>query len=229
MIAFVQHCWRKIVREVRIKIQKWHAQRRGILFLPPNFVFWNQFGTESIVIDVGCGADPELARFVLENTRAKVVCVDPTRKHSASLEALEKAANGRLRYLPYALAEKNGTLQFHESLENVSGSLFTDHTNVRHDDLRAYDIRAVTLEDLFRELQLGTVDLLKLDLEGAEYALLGAASSEALGRCKQVFVEFHHHCVDRFGPADTAKLVQKIQETGFEVFSLDRHNYLFFQ
>ena len=129
----------------------------------------------------------------------------------------------------YALAEKDGTIQFHESLENVSGSLFADHTNIQHDDVRTYDVRAVTLESLFEELQARTVDLLKLDLEGAEYDLLRVAPSDVLCRCKQVFVEFHHHCVDRFSPVDTKKLVRKFQDTGFQAFSLDRHNYLFFQ
>lgn len=50
-------------------------------------------------------------------------------------------------------------------------------------------VQAITLQDIYNEI--GTdIDLLKLDIEGAEYEIL--ASLEPIP--KQVTVEFHQHC-----------------------------------
>lgn len=69
--------------------------------------------------------------------------------------------------------------------------------------------------------------MLKLDIEGSEYELLENISSNELLPFGQIFVEFHHHAVQRYCEADTICLVNKICGFGFRVFSLDDHNYLF--
>ena len=72
------------------------------------------------------------------------------------------------------------------------------------------------------------VDYLKLDLEGAEYDLLDTVSAEALSPFDQVFVEFHHHCLERYTEKDTKAVVERLIGTGRTAFSLDDHNYLFY-
>ena len=70
---------------------------------------------------------------------------------------------------------------------------------------------------------------MKLDLEGAEYALLDNIHADELSRVKQLFVEFHHHCLPQYKIDDTCRVVAQLEAKGFEAFSLDGHNFLFYR
>jgi hypothetical protein len=78
-------------------------------------------------------------------------------------------------------------------------------------------------------LDLPGADYLKLDLEGAEYSLLESIHPASLRPFRQIFVEFHHHCLSSYGPVDTQRLVDRIIGFGWRAFSFDDHNYLFFR
>jgi methyltransferase FkbM-like protein len=99
--------------------------------------------------------------------------------------------------------------------------------NIVHDQTTKYDVEAVTLGTLLKRVGVETVDILKLDLEGAEYDVLKRITADELRPFKQVFVEFHHHAVGHIRKADTERLVKLISGCGFRAFSLDDHNYLF--
>lgn len=61
----------------------------------------------------------------------------------------------------------------------------------------AVEVPALSLDTLFREEGIDSVDLLKIDVEGAEYAILYAAE-HLLGRVRRIHGEFHD--VDRADP-----------------------------
>jgi FkbM family methyltransferase len=155
--------------------------------------------------------------------------VDPTRKHRAALQTLVQRNTGLFHYLPYAVAATSGTLQFSESDVNVSGSLFDDHVNIRCGSTTTYQIQSVTLRDLVSLIGVERIDFLKLDLEGAEYELVEGANIHDFMAYEQLFIEFHHHAVARFSIADTQKAVQRIVALGYQSFSLDDQNYLFYR
>src|SRR5207237_1029470 len=141
---------------------------------------------------------------------------------------LARTSNGRFTHVPLAVTSKSGVLMFHESRQNESGSVLANHTNVLHDQTDDYEVESVTLSELTRRISPNKVDFLKLDLEGAEYDLLGEATDTDLQAVGQLFVEFHHHCTDHT-IHETESLVRRIASKGFHVFTLDRHNYLFYR
>jgi len=73
-----------------------------------------------------------------------------------------------------------------------------------------------------------TVDLLKVDIEGAECDLLESALSDDLLRCGQITVEFHDFMIAALGPrVEAAKL--RVASAGFHRinFSLNNGDVLF--
>ena len=44
----------------------------------------------------------------------------------------------------------------------------------------------------------------------------------------QVFVEFHHHCIENRSAGETAEIVRSINQLGLTSFTLDDHNVLFY-
>lgn len=225
----VTRATRRLGRELKKHARLRQARREGLAFVEPNFVFRPDFAPQAVAIDAGCSYQADFSVLLMDRYHARAFGVDPTRKHRNALARLEDRYPGRFVHVPCAIAAADGRLTFHESEANESGSLFDDHVNVLRDRITSYDVEAVTLGTLLRRLGVETVDILKLDLEGAEYALLENMTRETLRPFRQVFVEFHHHAVSHFGPADTRRIVDLVSGLGFRSFSVDDHNYLFYR
>lgn len=164
---------------------------------------------------------------MIERYDAKCIAVDPTLKHKSALDHFVQKYKDRFIHVPFAVCADNGVLTFFQSNVNESGSIMTDHVNVVSDDGISYEVRGITPVSLLHYLGLDSADILKLDIEGAEYELLEGIGKRELIPFEQVFVEFHHHAVERYTETDTRKAVEKICGFGFESYSLDDHNYLF--
>jgi len=217
----------RVARDLK-KIQRLRqARREGLHFAEPNFLYCPDLSAESVIIDAGCSYQADFSLYLMEHYGVQAIGVDPTRKHQAALRAIAARHPGRFSHVPWAIAATDGTLTFHESQVNESGSLFADHVNVLRDDTTRYDVEAVSLGTLLARLGLPRVDILKLDLEGAEYDLIERVTAAELEPIRQLFVEFHHHAVRHVGEGDTRRLVERLEGFGFRAFSVDDHNYLF--
>ncbi len=202
---------------------------KGIRYIPPDFIFfiYPEAKKHLTVIDVGCGSVAEFSTNMIERYNAKCYCVDPTLKHKPALSDLARKYGDRFTHIPFAVCANDGMLTFFQSNVNESGSVMTDHINVVHDEGISYEVRGITPISLLNYLELESVDILKLDIEGAEYELLEKLDRKELIPFEQIFIEFHHHAIERYTEKDTLKIVQKICKFGFENYSLNNHNYLF--
>ena len=91
---------RKLTRIWSIRQRMNELQRGGVSFLAPNYLFYDRFDAESVVIDVGCGSEAELALHMVETYGVRAYGIDPTRKHAASLRVVEIQAAGRFTHIP---------------------------------------------------------------------------------------------------------------------------------
>ncbi len=224
----VDRARRRVARIARRPLAAIAMKRLGVEFYPPDYVYFDTFTPTSTVIDVGCGHVAEFSVHLIERYGLRVFGVDPTRKHRPCLQALEARTQGRFRHLALAVARDCGRVQFHESKYNESGSLLKEHANVRRDEIATYDVQVVDLPELVRRVAADRIDLLKLDLEGAEYELLAGITTDALAPFEQLFVEFHHHCTD-YAPHDTRRIVARLRSCGLHAFTRDGDNYLFYR
>jgi FkbM family methyltransferase len=226
-----QHLITRSARYARRKLKKaWRKfcyRNEGLEYASPNYLFNpSLLGTAPVVIDTGCGYEAEFSLFMIANKNARAFAIDPTRKHAPQLEALTVKHPDAFTYFQMALAGRNGTITFHEPVHFESGSIEVDHGNISRDDTNVYQVEAVTPGELMSRLGLHQADMLKLDIEGAEYNLLENVGREELIRFRQLFIEFHHHTIASRTPAHTLALVDKIRGFGFSSYSLDDHNFL---
>jgi FkbM family methyltransferase len=219
----------RIMRELKKFARLRQARREGLAYVTPNFVYRPDLCPESVVIDGGCSYQADFSVYLMRRHGVRAFGVDPTRKHQDALRELERQYSGRFMYVPCAIAAADGELTFNESQTNESGSLLADHINVLQDQTTSYAVKAITLGSLLNRIGVGAVDLLKLDLEGAEYDLFDGMTPEQLRPFKQVFVEFHHHAVSQYRETDSRRIVDRVMGFGFKAFSLDDHNYLFYR
>ena len=228
-MSLIGRATRRMGRELKKYSRLRQAGREGLAFVAPNFVYRPELSEDSVVIDAGCSYEADFSVWLIHRHRVRAFGVDPTRKHRSALQRLEARYPGRFEHVPCAIAATDGVRTFHESRANESGSLLADHVNVIHDETTSYDVETVTLGTLLKRIGVETVDILKLDLEGAEYGLFEGMTAEQLRPFKQLFVEFHHHAVSHSGVADTLRIVELVSGFGFRAFSVDDHNYLFYR
>ncbi|MEK9725700.1 MAG: FkbM family methyltransferase [Rhodospirillaceae bacterium] len=81
-----------------------------------------------------------------------------------------------------------------------------------------------TLDTLLAEIGVDRVDLLKVDIEGAEIAMFDAASDATLQSCAQITVEFHDF-MDPGQAADVARVVRRLEGLGFDTVVFTRRHH----
>jgi FkbM family methyltransferase len=204
------------------------ARKLGIQTYPPDYVYLDRFNEDSRVIDIGCGFKAEFSCHLIDRYHLKSFGVDPTKKHKPLLRKIVEKYNGHFQHVEVAVSKNNAALTFYETQENESGSLLTDHQNIIRDTIVSYQVRSMNIRSLISELGLSHVALLKIDIEGAEYELLESITPEMFQHVDQLFVEFHHHAIKKYTRKDTRRIIGNIKKMGYESYTRDGNNYLFY-
>ena len=190
-------------------------------------------GPQPLLIDCGLGEDISFpVAFLQRFAGAKVIGVDPNPR---SLEYCRARCPAGMEILPNALWTRAGeTLAFHlprsqddlpQGADGVSGSLDPSHEYVAGGER----IETLTgdLDTLLARPGRTDCDVLKLDIEGAEYELLGAlVASGRIRAAHQVLVEFHHGVTGR-ALADTQRIVTQLGAAGLRLIHVEGRNYIF--
>jgi FkbM family methyltransferase len=91
----------------------------------------------------------------------------------------------------------------------------------------ADSFQAITIDSYLKAVGVGRLDLLMLDIEGAEHkALLGAKTflSQAKGEAPNIVFEVHRHYVDWTDGLENTPLVRFLTGLGYQVFALRDFN-----
>lgn len=126
-------------------------------------------------------------------------------------ETVSRNGLDQVRTLQVALGETPGTLPLYVPPD---GSRNYSPTMVPHASATAVDTTVRTLDDCLAEWEVERIDLLKLDVEGFEPAVLrGARRALAEGRIGAVLCEFNDYWLRETG-ASPAALYQMLTTTG---------------
>ncbi|MEM7412600.1 MAG: FkbM family methyltransferase [Myxococcota bacterium] len=119
--------------------------------------------------------------------------------------------------VPEAAGARTGTLRLHLAEGGKLGGRSTQFSNLAPELLDSeVEVPVTTLEALFDEHGIEHCDLLKIDVEGAEYDILGAAPPELLSRVSRIVGEYHD--VDPDDPRTRIGNFRALLETaGFRV------------
>jgi FkbM family methyltransferase len=217
--------WKRLRFEVKRLFGRWEAWRFDLYEWSPNYAVLAGLPRGAIVVDVGVGDTPDFSRELADRLDAQCWIVDPTRKHRDILRRYAEL-DGRFKYLCVGLSAKSGRLEFFESADNVSGSFLATHRNIRGQPSTRYEVLVVSLADLLAEVG-GRIDVLKLDLEGAEFELLSAIDSATIAAIGQIFVEFHDGTVPEFTETDRSRAIHRIENCGFRSIVFNGRDVLF--
>lgn len=206
-----------------------YRKKHLIISIAPCYEIIDSLSSKSIMVDIGLGEDANFSQALIAKYHLTSFGFDPTEKHIFSLRNVAKGSNGHFTFYPKAVAAKRGERVFYESQENTSGSFLKDHTNMMRDRMRSYTIEAISIEDIFSLISHPAIDIVKIDVEGEEYAIIPSLTEEVLCRIGQFVIEFHHHCIKGVSLSDTLDCIKFLERQGFGSYSLDAINYLFFR
>lgn len=177
-------------------------------------VYPKALGPSSIVYSVGVGEDATFDVALIEKLGAHVYAFDPTPRSVEWVKAQDLPA--AFHFSPVGVAEFDGKGQFHPPTnpEHVSHSLLPRATATGS----AVEVEFRTLKSLMSDLGHTRLDLLKLDIEGSEYAVLDQLLDEQIP-VDQILVEYHHQFRD-IAPGRTRASVQRLRQAGYRVFHI---------
>ncbi len=167
----------------------------------------------SVVYSFGVGWDLRFERAMATQYGAQVNAFDPT---PGTVDwVAEQSLPPGLEFHPVGVAGYDGIASFFAP-ERADGC----HTMVSDRDGtgRRVEVPVRRLSTLVRELGHRRVDLLKLDVEGAEYSALRDLVAMDL-HVPQVLVEFHHR-FERIGPHATREALELMRAAGYRIFHI---------
>lgn len=105
----------------------------------------------------------------------------------------ELAFDGRFSVLNYAVTDSEGPISFNLAHNDEGSSMLTlPKQNALNRVLReTVIVQAKRLQSIISELGVSKIDLLKMDIEGAEVSVLASLEPGILQRIGQITVEFH--------------------------------------
>jgi len=166
----------------------------------------------SIVVDLGANRCA-FSRAVHDAYGCRCFAVEA----SPELVAATACTTGVLLF-NYAIAGKNGTVHFNISSDPLGSSI----REIAHRE-RVVAVPARTLETLLTENGLNRVDLLKVDIEGAEIDLFDTTPDDVLRRV-QITIEFHDFC-GLTSPAEVQRIWRRLESLGFSGMRFSASNY----
>lgn len=134
------------------------------------------------------------------------------------------AARGRLdlpdnvTMIEQAVAAREGRMRFFVNSDRRASAHFAEP------GAAAAEVEAVTLADAFEREPSGVIDLVKMDIEGEEIAVLAQAEPEILARVAQISVEFHDF-LDPSTRTAVRRVVARLETLGFFAVRMSWRTY----
>ena len=174
----------------------------------------DRLGPESIVYSVGIGDDISFDLDLVRQIGVTVHAFDPTPESLAWLEGT--ALPDSFVVHGVALSARDGELALypHANPDYVSSSILP----VAHVSPDAVRVPGRRLATLMEELGHAHVDLLKMDIEGAEYEVLEDILASGVD-VRQLLVEFHHR-FPQVGMGRTRDAIRSLREAGYALFTV---------
>lgn len=185
---------------------------------------------KSICYSFGVGEDLSFDKALMDKTGCRVFAFDPTPRAIEYVEKTTKDWSG-FTFMPVALWTEDATLKFHPPTDatHVSHSLVIEPEKIGDPTIREIEVPCKRLNTLMKELGHEKIDVLKMDIEGAEYPVLEQAEKQRIVPTV-ICIEFHpdpkvsaHKLMDW----RTIEAFERLKNQGYVVADVEGWNFTF--
>jgi FkbM family methyltransferase len=170
--------------------------------------------SESVIYSFGVGSDISFDLELIEHFGVRVHAFDPTPRSIEWVKSQRLPA--RFIFHEFGVADYDGTATFHapESPGYVSYSVVSR----REQTGPVIEASVHRLPTIMKILGHERVDLIKMDIEGSEYAAIEDLISSRIP-LGQLLVEFHHRWQE-LGTERSANAIRSLHRAGFKIFNV---------
>lgn len=182
----------------------------------------NSLSSSSCVVSVGVGEDASFDLSLIQKYGVAIYAFDPTPKAISWVR--DHIKDQRFHLNTEALSDRDGVIRlyFPQNEAYVSASIAKNSNAF-------FDAPCISYETLLLRLNVEVIDVFKMDIEGAEYAVpRSMVASPRLANIRQLLIEFHHY-MQGFEVRQTADAIASLEAQGFGVAwtSYTGHEILF--
>ena len=175
---------------------------------------------ESVIYSVGVGSNIDFDVELINSFGATVHAFDPTPR------SIEWVKNQQLPkhfiFHPFGLSAENGHMDFFPPAK-ASSTHFSPID--RYGDTNIVRAPVKDIDTIASELKHKEIDLLKMDIEGAEYEVIEALPKNRVA-INQILIEFHH-MYKGVPISKTVDAISTLSNLGFELFNISQRTYEF--
>ncbi len=167
---------------------------------------------DSVVYSVGVGNDISFDLALIKRFGCGVHAFDPTPKCVRWLS--EQSLPPEFHFRPVGLADYDGVARF-----VLPQSDFVSFHIGQEQQGEAVECPVQRLETIMQSLGHDHIDLLKMDIEGAEYPVIDDLLAGTI-RPHQLMIEFHHTVGDKPSLDRTRRAVTSLNDAGYRIFHI---------
>lgn len=187
-------------------------------FLGSQYGGWavcSQFlNADSVIYSVGIGEDISFDLALIQKLGCHIEAFDPTPKSLAWLA--RQNLPPQLHIHPLGLADFDGKAYFAPPKDENHVS----HTLIQSvPQTQGIEVEVRTLTSLMQQLGNQRLDLLKMDIEGAEYGVIRFIADRAIP-ITQILVEFHHGIYPNLTLQQTKEAILLLLGKGYKIFAI---------
>lgn len=168
-----------------------------------------------LVYSFGVGEDIKWDLAMIERFGVTVHAFDPTPRSINWVK--QQTLPDNFIFHEYGIAAYDGLARFYppENPEWVSHTLLDRQATAK----QSIEVPVRCLKTIMSDLEHERVDLIKMDIEGAEYKVVGDMLNAIppAGGAKQILIEFHHRFVGK-GVGPTSACIRALKKNGFHSF-----------
>lgn len=212
----------RVRRAFRVRFQRLTKQRPAVQVVRECLQLGSVYGAHtvcptglsasSVVYSAGVGCDASFDTALIERFGLVVHAFDPTEASVAWVRSQSLPPEFRMNAV--AVGTYDGVARFFKP----ATPHFISHSTLPHAGVSrdAVEVPLRCLKTLMQERGHARIDVLKLDIEGAEYEVLEQLCEQQLD-VAQILVEFHHH-TSGFSYARTKAMLRRLHACGYRVF-----------
>jgi FkbM family methyltransferase len=199
--------------QIKMKTQ-WAGNQYGGFFIIPELL-----SEKSIVYSFGIGEDISFDEYLMNKYNCNIYAYDPTPKSKVFIQ--NNKMSPLFHFFDTGIADYDGISKFYlpENDEFVSCTTY-NRWGYDEQEIKPVEVNVKRLLSLMEDNNHKEIDLLKMDIEGSEYAVIKDIINSDIP-IKQICLEVHHH-FKGIGIKKTKEMVEALNKAGFMIAAISQ-------
>jgi FkbM family methyltransferase len=202
---------------------KWYGNDYGGFYIcldmlpSPEKYISRTHNRDIVIYSCGVGEDISFDIDMMRDFDCKIFAFDPTPK---SIEWIKQQnLSDKFIFFPYGINDKTEIQNLHLSNTSldISASIYVHSYTA---DTESIPVQMKSLKDIAAENNHTYIDILKMDIEGSEFAVLNNLPDDIV--FGQIVVEFHERFLDN-GDKILKNTINNLKKHGYHCFAISKH------